>query len=135
MLHGRRGFTGAREHVRLLVWTAPAGSPPPAHLARAAAAAQALAAQLDGAPAAVLRRLGLGAPPPAAAAIRVGVVLEMLRGVPPGVLAARERIAEPELYRLRDEALAAAEAALAGELPAGDEAMARALASGRKTPS
>ncbi|KYF94357.1 hypothetical protein BE20_00740 [Sorangium cellulosum] len=57
------------------------------------------------------------------------MVLEMLRGVPPGVLAARERIPEPELYRLRDAALAAAEAALAGDVDGADDgALAEAIA-------
>jgi gamma-butyrobetaine dioxygenase len=58
---------------------------------------------------------------------RLGVVLEMLRGVPPGVLAAREGIPEPDLYRMRDAALAAAEEALLaadGALPAGDDVLA-----------
>jgi hypothetical protein len=129
MLHGRRGFDGsARELVRLLVWTAPAGSPPRRHLERAEAAAKALAGRLAAASDAVRRRFGLGAPLPPAADRRLSVVLEMLRGVPPGVLAARERIAEPELYRMRDAALAAAAGALAGAaLPAGDDEMAEAL--------
>jgi hypothetical protein len=129
MLHGRRPFADpAREHVRLLVWTAPAGQAPALHRARAEAAAQALSDQLAAAPEAVRRRLGLGAPAPPAADRRLAIVLEMLRGVPPGVLAARERIPEPELYRMRDVALAAAEAALADEpLPGSDEAAARLL--------
>jgi hypothetical protein len=40
------------------------------------------------------------------------VVLELLRGVAPGVLASRERIPEAVLYRWRDAALAAAGRAL-----------------------
>jgi hypothetical protein len=129
MLHGRRGFVGgAREYTRLLVWltTSP---PPPADLhAHAARVAAATTARLAGAPPAVLRRLGLL---PSAPDRGLGVVLEMLRGVPPGVLARREGIPEPELYRMRDAALAAAEAALGGALPAGDDDLSRLLESAR----
>lgn len=113
MLHGRRAFEGTeREFVRLLVWASPAGTPPPLHVERAVEAAHALMEKLAPAPEAVRRRLGLGAPPAAGADRLLGVVLEMLRGAPPGVLAAREVIPEPELYRMRDTALAAAAGAL-----------------------
>jgi hypothetical protein len=129
MLHGRRAFDDeGREHVRLLVWTTPAGPAPRRHLATAEAAALAMSGRLAGAADPVRRRLGLGPEPSPVAARRMAVVLEMLRGVPPGLLSARERIPEPELYRMRDAALAAAERALAEEpLPAGDEEMARGL--------
>lgn len=129
MLHGRHAFEGNdREYVRLLVWSSPCGNPPPAHRARAEEAARSLAARLTGASAPVLRRVGLGAAPPAVAERRLSVVMEMLRGVPPGVLSAREKIPEPELYRMRDAALAAAEAALgAGSLPASDDEVVAAL--------
>jgi hypothetical protein len=130
MLHGRRGFDGgAREYVRILAWTASAFATHPAHHARAAAVAEATATALATAPEAVRRRLGLL---PAPTDPRLAVVLEMLRGVPPGVLAARERIPEPELYRMRDAALAAAAAALAvAPLPAGDQEMLQMLAGRR----
>jgi len=125
VLHGRRGFAGgAREHTRLLVWLAAPHDAPPELLARASGVAAATSVRLAGAPPAVLRRLGLALP---STDRRLGVVLEMLRGVPPGVLARREGIPEPELYRMRDAALAAAEAALGGALPAGDEEMSDAL--------
>ncbi|AUX30260.1 MULTISPECIES: TauD/TfdA family dioxygenase [Sorangium] len=133
MLHGRRAFEGgARELVRLLVWLDAPLPSPPAYRALAAQVAEAASRRLAGAPESTRRRLGLGAPAPPAARRRLGVVLEMLRGVPPGVLAARERIPEPELYRLRDAALAAAEAALAagaeGAEGADDGALAEAMA-------
>ncbi|WP_437679687.1 TauD/TfdA family dioxygenase [Sorangium sp. So ce131] len=130
MLHGRRAFEGgAREFVRLLVWTEARLPSPPAYHALAAQAAEAASRRLAAAPEATRRRLGLGAPAPPEARRRLGVILEMLRGVPPGVLAARERIPEPELYRLRDAALAAAEAALAGEAEGADDgALAEAIA-------
>ena len=95
LLHGRRAFSGSeRLLVRLLVWLdraypaagdGPSPPPPPAFPTRDREA---------------WRRLAL--------------VLELLRGTPPGVLSAREGIAEPELYRLRDEVLAAALSALGG---------------------
>ncbi|WP_437638170.1 TauD/TfdA family dioxygenase [Sorangium sp. So ce854] len=130
MLHGRRAFEGGpRELVRLLAWTEAALPSPPAYRAVAAQVAEAASRRLAGAPEATRRRLGLGAPAPPEARRRLGFILEMLRGVPPGVLAARERIPEPELYRLRDVALAAAEAALAGEAGGADDgALAEAIA-------
>ncbi|WP_437488901.1 TauD/TfdA family dioxygenase [Sorangium sp. So ce1014] len=116
MLHGRRAFEGgAREFVRLLVWMEARLPSPPAFHALAAQVADAASRRLAAAPEAARRRLGLGAPPSPEARRRLGLVLEMLRGVPPGVLAARERIPEPALYRLRDAALAAAESALSGD--------------------
>ncbi|MFT3774227.1 MAG: TauD/TfdA family dioxygenase [Minicystis sp.] len=127
MLHGRRGFDGgAREYVRLLVWSSNEIATHPEHRAYAARVAASVSTQLAGAPEAVRRRLGLTLPPPAER--RLAIVLEMLRGVPPGVLAVREQIPEPELYRMRDAAIAAAEGALgAGPLPGSDDEMARLL--------
>ncbi|HEY8090061.1 MAG TPA: hypothetical protein VIF09_19500, partial [Polyangiaceae bacterium] len=43
---------------------------------------------------------------------RLAVVLKLLRGTPPGVLSARERIPEAVLYRWREEALRGAADAL-----------------------
>ncbi|WP_437758166.1 TauD/TfdA family dioxygenase [Sorangium sp. So ce1389] len=131
MLHGRRAFEGgAREFVRLLVWTEAQLPSPPAYRALAAQVAEAASRRLAAAPPATRRRLGLAAAsPPAEARRRLGLVLEMLRGVPPGVLAARERIPEPQLYLLRDAALAAAEEALAGDAEGADDgALAEAIA-------
>jgi gamma-butyrobetaine dioxygenase len=124
MLHGRRPFEGGpREFVRLLVWlSSPIASPPRAFSELAAQVAEAAAGRLSGAPLALRRRLGLAAPPTPEARRRLGLILEMLRGAPPGVLAARAGLPEPLLYRLRDVALAAAEEALAGDIEAADEA-------------
>lgn len=120
MLHGRHGFDGgARQYVRLLCWTSNEIATHPEHRAFAARIAAVTSTQLAAAPEAARRRLGLTAPH--ASERPLSIVLEMLRGVPPGVLAARERIPEPELYRMRDAALAAAGAALAAPLPASDE--------------
>jgi hypothetical protein len=112
MLHGRTAFGGTeRKFTRLLLWLGEA-LPCPARL-RAAAAARAdrQAAALVAFPESARRRLGL-VPRDAEAARRRGIVLEMLRGVPPGVLARRHAVDEAELYVWRDRALAAAEAAL-----------------------
>lgn len=54
-----------------------------------------------------LAQLGAATPTP-----RIAVVLELLTGVPPARLAAREGISEAELYALRSRALAAAARAL-----------------------
>lgn len=122
MLHGRRAFTGAREYVRLLIWTrgelrAPAPEP---HASYAAHVADRARQALASAPLGVRQRLGLTAALPGEA--RLSLVLAMLRGVPPGVIAARAQIPEPELYRLREAALTAAGAALSeGALPGSDE--------------
>lgn len=96
MLHGRRAFEGdAREFLRLLAWLpTPLSNPQP------------------------LRRLARTLPPAWRAPLeeggrhRAAVVIEMLTGVPPAKLAAREGIEESELYRWRSEAFAAAARAL-----------------------
>ena len=54
------------------------------------------------------------APTSAEAATRFRVVLELLTGVPPAKLAAREGISEEELYRWRSLAMSAARDALSG---------------------
>lgn len=129
MLHGRNAFEGGdREFTRLLVWTEHEISTHPEHRAAAAAGSARMATLLLGAPEAVRRRLGLTPAPPSMANARLAVVLEMLRGVPPGRIAARDGIPEPELYRMRDAALAAATNALAAEtLPGSDKEMLGAL--------
>ncbi|MFO0577312.1 MAG: TauD/TfdA family dioxygenase [Polyangia bacterium] len=116
VLHGRRGFADARrEFTRLLVWLrAPLPSPP--RLAeQAAAEALRSAERLRDQPLA-LRHLGLAPPPPPHAQARLDLVLALLRGVPPGLLAARSGLPEPALYRLCEAALAAAGEALGGAL-------------------
>jgi hypothetical protein len=94
VLHGRRAFADPkRRFTRILAWM------PRPHGANAAL--QALAEKHGGAVGVELPR-----------ALRI--VLEMLTGVPPGVLAAREGVPEPELYRWRSRALEAAARALGG---------------------
>jgi gamma-butyrobetaine dioxygenase len=115
LLHGRLGFEGStREFVRLLAWMTPLGVPPARHVDRARASRRALEARLLGASVAARRRMGLAAFDEKAES-RLAVVLEMLRGTPPGVLARREGIEEAALYRMRDAALAAALEALTDE--------------------
>jgi hypothetical protein len=98
VLHGRRAFEDTRRSfMRLLVWrTSPWPAPEPW---RRRAEAAAVVTTGGDAPPEVQRRLG--------------VVLELLRGVPPGVLSAREGVGEPELYRWRDAVLRGGAADLA----------------------
>jgi hypothetical protein len=119
LLHGRREFQDERRaFTRLLVWRA-RGFPAPARwVARADEARRDLRDRLRGASPAVREAYGLTDDPAAAVAHRLGVVLELLRGVPPGVLSARERVPEPEIYRWRDAVLRGATATLAADSPA-----------------
>jgi gamma-butyrobetaine dioxygenase len=87
MLHGREAFTDrARDFTRVLAWL----PRPLAHV------------EID----------HDGARP--ATRTRISVVLELLAGVPPARLAAREGVSEAELYAWRSQALAAARDALDG---------------------
>jgi len=100
MLHGRRAFSDlSRELCRVLCWLRSPLPEPDKHRKTAEEAA---------------RTLGLALEPKAETngQARLRVVMAMLRGVPPGVLAAREGIPEPELYRMRDVAMLGAERAL-----------------------
>ena len=86
MLHGRAAFDDPERHfVRLLAWLPSPLAPHPRYHATNPA------------------------PPPG----RLAVILELLSGVPPARLAAREGITESELYEWRNRALSAASAALA----------------------
>lgn len=114
MLHGRRAFEDPqRRFLRLLVWTGvPAQAPRRLHEA-VARVHEPLARSLHGQPTAVQdARLGAPATDPEAER-RLRIVLEMLRGASPGVLARRHAVPEPELYQWRDAVLRAADAALA----------------------
>lgn len=105
MLHGRRVFSDpGRELCRLLCWLRAPLPEPPALRSLAEQAARALGAPIE-------------EPPETTGDVRLRIVLQMLRGQPPGVLSAREGIPEPELYRMRDEALRAAERALSRDRP------------------
>lgn len=96
LLHGRRAFEDERRcFTRLLVWRHEPW-PAPARWTERAEAIHAPPSQHEaGLAEAEVRR-------------RLGVVMELLRGVPAGVLSTREQVAEPELYRWRDAALAGA---------------------------
>jgi hypothetical protein len=97
MLHGRRAFDDPRrEFVRLLVWRHAPYPAPATWQSRVRAAGVSSAADPE-------------------ACRRLGVVLELLRGVPPGVLSLREGISEPQLYSWRDAALGTALRALRPE--------------------
>lgn len=87
-LHGRTPFEGPRTLERILVWLA---SPPPPDPWLVARARGVLTRPLDRADVQLPDELHARA-----------IVQDMLRGVPPGVLAQRHRLAEPLLYVLRD---------------------------------
>jgi hypothetical protein len=90
MLHGRTAFDDPhRELQRILAWSPRAFAMPPALLERA---------RREGTPP---RRLADDEPMPPLEVMRP-IVEEMLRGVPPGVLAARHRVPEAHLYVYRD---------------------------------
>jgi hypothetical protein len=93
MLHGRTAFSGdARRFTRLLVWLARPFGAPSRYLERAT----------------IVPTRSV----PAEVGLRRRAVLDMLRGVPPGVLAQRLAVPEKLLYLWRDAALAAIDGAL-----------------------
>lgn len=109
MLHGRSAFRDAgREFVRLLVWRAVPCGDHPRYRSLCASIGEASRRALAGAPLRVTARFGVYEGRDDEAARRLRVVLEMLRGVPPGVLAARAAVPEEELYAWRDAALVGA---------------------------
>lgn len=125
MLHGRTAFgDGARSFTRLLIWLkAPLPSPERLHALCAEASAR-WAPFLAELPERARRRLGLSQPVEPGAERR-RIVLDMLRGVPPGVLAQRHGVDEAELYAWRDRLLAQADAALAEDDGETADALAR----------
>jgi gamma-butyrobetaine dioxygenase len=113
MLHGRTRFDDPRRRfTRVLVWLDRCLGKDPLLKGDAELSCTDLAPRPES--------------PGGAIRARRRAVIDMLRGVPPGVIAARERIAEAELYRMREKALAGLDAALAGET----ETTARALPAG-----
>jgi hypothetical protein len=106
MLHGRTAFTDeSRRFTRLLVWRHSSFT---RHVHfDTLARAEADRARASCRDARVLRARGLSTWPSEATEWRRRIVLEMLRGVPPGVLAQRHGIPEPMLYVWRDAAIAA----------------------------
>lgn len=127
MLHGRAAFRdGSRSFVRVLAWMS---SPLGDHARLRALASSELAARRDEQGSGGLRvraRFGVEAVTRGESARRLKVVFEMLRGVPPGVLAGREGVAEAELYAWRDAAVSAAAGALVDVDAVRDEAALRA---------
>jgi hypothetical protein len=116
LLHGRAEFEGeTRAFTRLLVWRHQPLPAPAPWRDQASAIGRAQADRLREAPAAVRAGYGEAEPLHADTLRRLGIVLELLRGVPAGVLAAREGVPEPELYRWRDAALSGATEGLASE--------------------
>jgi gamma-butyrobetaine dioxygenase len=114
LLHGRRAFEGeGRSFTRLLIWRARPWPAPPPWLARGKAGARAVRELLRDAPSGVREAYGLSETAAGDRGHELGVVLELLRGVPPGVLSAREGVPEAEIYRWRDAVLRGGAASLA----------------------
>ena len=112
-LHGRLAFQDTRRcFTRLLVWLPEPLARHERYEALARDARREVEAEVATAPAEVRRRAGFSGEALPEAEERLQIVLAMLRGAPPGVLAARHRIPEPTLYVWRDEALRAALEAL-----------------------
>jgi hypothetical protein len=105
-LHGRRAFEDdSRSFTRLLVWRRHAWPAPPRWTARAEAAAGDLRERLADAPLEVQEAYGVAVRVSEDVVRQIGMVIELLRGVPAGVISGREGISEPDLYRLRDRTL------------------------------
>jgi gamma-butyrobetaine dioxygenase len=114
LLHGRRAFDGeGRSFTRLLIWRARPWPAPSRWRARAEAAARAARDLLREAPCGVREAYGLAGAATDDRGYELGIVLELLRGVPPGVLSTREGVPEAEIYRWRDAVLRGGAASLA----------------------
>ena len=129
LLHGRRAFEGtARAFTRLLVWQRDPFPAPETWRGLARETAARFKARLAKTPAPVRERLGIAEEPDSEARRRLRIVLELLRGVPAGVLSAREGVPEPELYDWRSTAFSAALASLASPSDPEDRELRAALA-------
>lgn len=127
LLHGRRAFSdGGRAFTRLLVWRREAFASPEGWLRLARRAAAAARTGLSESSSAVRERFGVADEPDPEARRRLRAVLELLRGVPAGLLSAREGVPEPELYRWRAASMSAALEALATEPDTADDRALRA---------
>ncbi len=100
MLHGRTAFSDeSRRFTRLLVWRKSSFTRHEHFEALARAEAYRVVPQNVAQPSEITEQ-------------KRRIVLEMLRGVPPGVLAQRHGVPEPTLYQWRDAAVAAMDRAL-----------------------
>lgn len=105
MLHGRKGFDDtARWFTRLLAWLPGPLGEHPGYTAAAGAVGPSAAVAAEADPR-VRARFGVLAPPAPSAQERLEVVLALLRGVAPGLLAQQRGVPEPVLYQWRDAAL------------------------------
>lgn len=130
-LHGRHAFQDTRrEFVRLLVWLPEPLARHPRYESLARPERDHAASQATAAPPEARRRAGLPGAPLPEAEDRLHLVMAMLRGAPPGVLAARFQVPEPALYAWRDAALRAALEALNALRPEIDEEALRELLRG-----
>ena len=109
MLHGRTAFSDdTRRFTRLLVWRK-SGFTRHEHFAPLAQAeAHRVVPRATTQPSEMTEQ-------------KRRIVLEMLRGVPPGVLAQRHGVPEPRLYQWRDAAIAAMDQALEGPVGKGND--------------
>jgi gamma-butyrobetaine dioxygenase len=113
MLHGRNAFSDDRRRfVRLLVWAQRPTSAPTWLLQPARAVRERFAHATKHLSPELRERL-LGSESIVPATPRLELVLELLRGASPGMLARRHGVSEPALYRWRDAALRGASDALA----------------------
>lgn len=113
MLHGRNAFSDDRRRfVRLLVW-AHAPTSAPAWLVNPARVVREQLALVTKHLAPELRERLLGPEPAGPVGPQLELVLELLRGASPGMLARRHGVPEPALYRWRDAAMRGASHALA----------------------
>lgn len=111
MLHGRSAFKDeSRRFTRLLVWRKEGFSRHAVFEALARTEADRTANSISDSR--ILRARGLTLDTSEDVELRRRIVLEMLRGVPPGVLAQRYNVPEPQLYIWRDAAIAAMDVAL-----------------------
>lgn len=118
MLHGRTAFTDeSRRFTRLLVWRRSGWTQSIEFEALARNESDRLRCSTHDRR--KFRALGLGTWSSREVELRRRIVLEMLQGVPPGVLAQRYGIPEPTLYVWRDAAVGAMDEALDpyGEFP------------------
>lgn len=114
MLHGRTAFADpSRKFTRLLVWLRSSFSRHDHFEKLARTEADLVRTSLDDPQ--KLRTSGLATPTSEATENRRRIVLEMLRGVPPGVLAHRYGVPEPKLYQWRDASIAAMDEVLEGK--------------------